>query len=199
MSYNYPYPNDQYQDPRDSPKDIDIDKLIFTHKKRFTQRQQTYEKIYYKCCAKIKFTNNTLYSKDCNFTVPFVQYGLPLYHINSCVIYLLLRLNDKGFKVKYEFPNKLFISWEKLVNKHTKDVDLSKVAFQLSKESSVPKLQYIPRIPTTAERLIEGCGGDCCKDKKKRNKLGRRARLEQERQLQQNQIAHLINKKDKYR
>ena len=111
----------------------------------------------------------------------------------------MLRLNDKGFKVKYQFPNKLFISWEKMVNKNTKDVDLNKVAFQLSKESSVPKLQYIPTIPTTAERLIEGCGRECCKDKKKRHKLGRRARLEQERQRQQNKIAHLIHKKDKYR
>jgi len=43
--------------------------------------------------------------------VPEVIIGVPKYDQGSCIAYLLERLADNGFNVKYIHPNTMFISW----------------------------------------------------------------------------------------
>ena len=39
-------------------------------------------------------------------------FGLPLYNLDECIKYIMIKLTDKGFAVHLAIPNKLLISWE---------------------------------------------------------------------------------------
>jgi hypothetical protein len=47
----------------------------------------------------------------CWFVVPEIIIGVPKYDQASCIAYLLDKLKQNGFNVKYIHPNTLFISW----------------------------------------------------------------------------------------
>ena len=47
----------------------------------------------------------------CWFVVPEVIIGVPKYDQGACIAYLLDKLKDNGFNVRYIHPNTLFISW----------------------------------------------------------------------------------------
>ena len=38
-------------------------------------------------------------------------FGLPLFDINECIKYIMIKLTEKGFEVHLAIPNKLLISW----------------------------------------------------------------------------------------
>lgn len=46
------------------------------------------------------------------FTVPEYLFGEPNYDQGVCLGYLIAKLEDNGFYVKYLHPNTLFVSWE---------------------------------------------------------------------------------------
>tara|TARA_B100000035_G_C21004638_1_gene556623 strand:+ start:1192 stop:1752 length:561 start_codon:yes stop_codon:yes gene_type:complete len=50
-------------------------------------------------------------NKCCWFVVPEVIIGIPKYDVASCIAYLIDKLKDNKFKVRYTHPNLLFISW----------------------------------------------------------------------------------------
>jgi len=47
--------------------------------------------------------------------VPEVIMGVPKYDQGACIAYLIDRLQENGFNVKYIHPNTLFISWNHFV------------------------------------------------------------------------------------
>tara|TARA_B000000475_G_C15987519_1_gene443658 strand:- start:1325 stop:1765 length:441 start_codon:yes stop_codon:yes gene_type:complete len=49
--------------------------------------------------------------KCCWYVIPEFILGLPKYDTGSCTEYLMNKLDDNGFIVKYTYPNLLFISW----------------------------------------------------------------------------------------
>ena len=64
--------------------------------------------------TRIKSTSRT--DKNCQFTtfiVPEVMIGIPTsqYNCGECTAYLMEKLKENGFLVKYTHPNLLFISW----------------------------------------------------------------------------------------
>jgi hypothetical protein len=47
----------------------------------------------------------------CWFIVPEIMIGVPKYDQAACIAYLIDKLKNNGFNVKYIHPNTLFISW----------------------------------------------------------------------------------------
>jgi hypothetical protein len=47
----------------------------------------------------------------CWFVVPELIIGVPKYDQASCIAYLMDKLKDNGFNIRYIHPNTLFISW----------------------------------------------------------------------------------------
>ena len=47
----------------------------------------------------------------CWFVVPEVIIGVPKYDQGSCIAYILDKLKENKFQVRYIHPNTLFISW----------------------------------------------------------------------------------------
>lgn len=71
----------------------------------------TFEKINDQCHKQImKYAGNDKYR--CFFTVPEFILGLPLYNLNTAVLYVMEKLTLKGFLIKYYHPNILYICWD---------------------------------------------------------------------------------------
>lgn len=93
--------------------DLDISKLHKKHSEREKQARLAFETVYQKCREKILYTNNSLYKTECNFTVPKLVFGLPLFNIKACICYIKIKLKKQMFEVKYIPENTLYITWHK--------------------------------------------------------------------------------------
>ena len=72
-------------------------------------RMKCYEIILEKIHKKIIYTTKREQS-FCIYVIPEYIIGLPMINNNECTEYLIEKLNENGFYVKYTFPNLLYIS-----------------------------------------------------------------------------------------
>lgn len=110
---------------------IDIDELNSEEVVKTQKKFEVYQKILEKCHYKIKTTSKTPNNlKCCFYNVPKYVFGIPLYDIKSCIMYLVTALVKNGFDVKYTHPNLLFISWQNKTSKSTQLSIENKPAYQ---------------------------------------------------------------------
>lgn len=193
--------------------DINVGDLVGAHNYRREQRAQVYEMMYRKCCSRIRHANDIQYSREVIFYVPEVQLwnGVPRYQINAVIGYIMIKLKQKGFDVKFQAPNAILINWERLVAGQVQlgDMNVGPDGRPLEKEVRFSldevKTQMRPHDQgrTPAERLIHtACQGDCCtksNDPNRGSVESRSARAELERRRQQEEIDRLIAKRDNRR
>jgi len=91
---------------------INIDDLYDKSQKRDLKQVSVFNKILNRIHTKIKSTTRTQ-KKDTHiwFTVPEYIFGEPIYNQGDCIGYLVVKLEENGFHVKYMHPNTLFVSW----------------------------------------------------------------------------------------
>jgi hypothetical protein len=90
---------------------LSLSELAKIHKKKQRAKTKTYETILEKCHNQIR----NMARRDqtfCYYSVPLYVMGLPLYDINSCIVYILLNLKKKGFFVQMTNPQIIYISWK---------------------------------------------------------------------------------------
>lgn len=187
--------------------DLDTTDLISAHNKRRQQRAIVYERIYRKCCHRIRYANDVQYVKECYFKVPEVQLwgGVPRYQVNAVLAYIMIRLKQKGIDVHLQPPDGLMINWSRLVSG-----DEAGLAYQSVVEKPPPReIRYeldevntkpLEQVATPSERLMHrGCKGECCThpDVMKPQRVSRRKVKEMERQRQQEEIDRLIAQRDR--
>jgi len=62
--------------------------------------------------VKIKTTSRQKMDEQfCWFVVPEMIIGVPKYDQGACIAYIIDKLKENGFNVRYIHPNTLFISW----------------------------------------------------------------------------------------
>lgn len=92
---------------------LNLDDLYKQQKVTEDHKLKIYQKILGRIHNKIKYTsrlrNN---SKFCVYVLPEFILGVPRYSINNCTMYVINKLSDNGFQVKYTHPNLLWISWQ---------------------------------------------------------------------------------------
>jgi hypothetical protein len=57
----------------------------------------------------------------CWFVVPEIIIGVPKYDQGSCIAYIIDKLKENGFLLKYIHPNTLFISWQHWVPSYVRN------------------------------------------------------------------------------
>jgi hypothetical protein len=91
---------------------LNIDDLYEHKQKKDLETLQLFQKILARIHLRIK---NTSRQKDnnqfCTYLVPEVMIGVPKYDHSECVAFIINKLRDNGFAVKYVHPNLLFIAW----------------------------------------------------------------------------------------
>ena len=105
---------------------ISIDEL-YTRKNELEENKlKVFRKILHRVHTKIKITSRQRKSEQFTFfVVPEFLVGTPRYDVAACTAYIIDKLKDNGFLVKYTHPNLLFISWAHYYDK-TKRMNIKK-------------------------------------------------------------------------
>lgn len=73
----------------------------------------TYNKILGRIHNRIKtLSRQHLNDQHCWYTIPEMIIGIPRYDHGACTAYIIDKLQDNGFIVRYTHPNLVFISWK---------------------------------------------------------------------------------------
>jgi hypothetical protein len=100
----------------DNVRKINIDELYEKDQRRDLRQVSIFNKILNRIQKRITLTSrNKLNAKHIWFNVPEYIFGEPIYDKGDCIAYLVTKLEDNGFFIKYMHPNTLFVSWENWV------------------------------------------------------------------------------------
>ena len=100
-------------DGEDAPEKISLDDLYEGKQKRDLRILNTFKTVLTRVHNQIKLTSRQKIDQQfCWFVVPEFILGVPSYNNQDCVVYIIEKLTDNGFQVKYTHPNLLLISWQ---------------------------------------------------------------------------------------
>lgn len=88
---------------------INLDELYERKQIHDKNELDTYNKLLNRVHIRIKMASK--HSQICWFLVPEIIIGIPKFNQPNCIAYLLSKLEDNGFRVRYIDPNLLMISW----------------------------------------------------------------------------------------
>jgi hypothetical protein len=92
---------------------IDLDELYEKKREHDLSKLEIFNKLLNRIHTKIKMTSRQhIDNQFCWFIVPEMMLGIPRYNHAECVAYLVDKLQQNGFLVKYTHPNLLLISWK---------------------------------------------------------------------------------------
>lgn len=95
---------------------INIDELYEKKRQYDLNKLELFNKILNRIHVKIKTTSRQKIDEQfCWFVVPEIIIGVPKYDQAGCIAYLIEKLKDNGFAVRYIHPNTLFICWKQWV------------------------------------------------------------------------------------
>ena len=97
----------------DFSEKINIDELYEKKKQHDLNKLELFKKILNRVHIRIKtVSRQSIQDKFCWFVVPEIIIGVPKYDQAGCITYIMDALDNNGFKVRFFYPNTLFISWE---------------------------------------------------------------------------------------
>jgi hypothetical protein len=96
----------------DFSEKLNIDELYEKKRQYDLNKLALYNKILNRIHIRIKTTSRQKIDEQfCWFVVPELIIGVPKYDQASCIAYLMDKLKENGFNIRYIHPNTLFISW----------------------------------------------------------------------------------------
>jgi hypothetical protein len=104
-----------FANDEESVAKIDIDGLYERNMNRELRNVSIFNKIINRIHKRILTTSKSKQDKYIWFTIPKFIFGQPLYHQGDCIAYIITKLSDNGFFVKYMHPNTIFLSWEQWI------------------------------------------------------------------------------------
>jgi hypothetical protein len=113
---------------------FDITELIEETETQDQQHSAAYEKILSKIYFKVKMANKKK-KYQILFQVPNMILGCSIYNIKACIAFVMLKLRQGGFNVKYVYPNILIIDWANIHTKTGKNV--------IKKKTNIKPLQRL--------------------------------------------------------
>ena len=121
---------------------INITDLYKKKKERDRTREKVYEKVLTKCHNKITYSANKYIDQEYTFyTVPDFIVGFPLFNKDECSKFIIKRLLENGFFIKYVGSGLIFICWK--IQKKTKVP--KKITFNLNKNQHISPSIPLPK------------------------------------------------------
>ena len=91
---------------------INLDDLYDKKRRYDLNKLDVFNKLLARVHNKIKITARQKTDEQfCWFLVPEVMIGVPKYDQGACIAYIMDKLSENGFNVKYIHPNVIFICW----------------------------------------------------------------------------------------
>lgn len=128
-------------DEDDSLKKVNIDELYDKQQKRDLKQIGIFHKILNRIHTRIKATaRNKRADRHIWFTVPEFLFGEPVYDCKECIGYVVAKLEENGFHIRYVHPNTLFISWDNWVPSYVRNEIKKKRGIVLDEKGNVVKV-----------------------------------------------------------
>ena len=106
------YSREEEDEDVENVRKINLDELYDTKKEKDLQKMQVFNRILNRIHAKIKMTSRQkINSNFCWYVVPEVMLGIVNYDRVMCISYIVAKLEENDFQVRYTHPNLIFISW----------------------------------------------------------------------------------------
>jgi hypothetical protein len=106
------YSRDEEDEDVENVRKINLDDLYDRKKEKDLLKLQIFNRILNRVHEKIKMTSRQkLNSSFCWYVVPEVMLGYVNYDRVACISYMLAKLEENDFQVRYTHPNLIFISW----------------------------------------------------------------------------------------
>ena len=100
----------------DFSEKLNIDDLYEKKRQQDLTKLALFNKILNRIHVKIKtISRQKVNEQFCWFLVPETIIGVPRYDQASCIAYLIDKLKENGFNLRYIHPNMLFISWNHFI------------------------------------------------------------------------------------
>ena len=101
---------------------INLDELYERKQIRDLNTLESYNKILNRIHTRIKtVARHQINEQYCWFIIPEVMIGIPKFDHGACVAYILDKLQENGFNVRYTHPNLLFICWKHWVPSYVRN------------------------------------------------------------------------------
>lgn len=118
---------------------VNIDSLHREQQEKLERKKAIFVKILQDCHNKIKLAaKNSKDATNCFYAVPKYKFGVPLYDMRGCILFLTKSLVNNGFDVWYTHPNLLLISWKDKSNQNsiTYPVNNASITFNQNNQDS---------------------------------------------------------------
>ena len=120
-----------YVTDEEARKKINIDDLYEKKHQKDLKQLSIFNKILNRIHKRIETTSrNRRLDRHIWFIVPEFIFGEPNFDQGECLGYLVSKLEENGFFVKYVHPNTLFVSWENWIPSYTRN-EVKKKLYQL--------------------------------------------------------------------
>ena len=118
--------------------------ILAVQSRKLNKRSESFDQILEKCYKTIKKSVEVLRNNyNFLFEVPEFIIGYPLYDLNECIEFVVQKLTENGFYVKYFFPRILYIYWGQQIEKKP-----------LLHSQPQPQLQKKKKINTKTGKLV---------------------------------------------
>ena len=127
-----------FQEEEEGNGKISIDDLYEKKQKRDLKQISIFNKILNRIHKRIQhIAKNKQSDTHIWFNVPEYIVGEPIYDKGECIGYLVSKLDDNGFHVKYMHPNALFISWHNWVPSYIRNEIKKKMGIMIDEKGNV--------------------------------------------------------------
>jgi hypothetical protein len=140
----------------DFAEKINIDDLYEKKRQHDLNKLELFNKILNRVHVKIKTTaRQRIDEQFCWFVVPEMIIGVPKYDQGACIAYIVDKLKDNGFAVRYIHPNTLFICWKHFVPSYVRTelkkktgIEVDEYGRKVNKDGAEVPALTMPTAPT---------------------------------------------------
>jgi hypothetical protein len=122
----------------ESSRKINIDDLYEKQQRRDIRQLTIFNKILARVQKRITVTSRSKNNEThIWFNVPEYIFGEPIYDKGDCTGYLVAKLEENGFHVRYMHPNTLFVSWKNWVPAYVRNEIKKKTGIILDEKGNI--------------------------------------------------------------
>lgn len=127
-----------FVDEDEVARKVNIDELYEKKHRRDLKQVSIFNKILNRVHKRITLTaRNTQSEKHIWYIIPSFLLGEPVYDQTECIAYVITKLEENGFFIRYVHPSTLFISWDNWVPSYTRHEIKKKTGIVLDEKGNI--------------------------------------------------------------